>query len=374
LAEEGRLKFDEPIGKSIPGLHPRIAALTAHQLLSHTAGLTDESVMSGRHDDAALADGIRAMDEKWFFTEPGQIYSYANPGFWIAGLACETLDGKPYAEVMQARLFRPLKMERTTLRPTEAMTWPLALGHEVRGGQPRIVRPQADNAATWPAGQMYSSVHDLARFVVALLHGGKLDGRQVLSPELIDKLGSPHVPTPGSSGHYGYGLNVSSDRGVKILQHGGSRTGYGSTIRLAPERKVAVIVLTNRSGSSLPRTAQRALEIALNLPAADEAKPSDPRPLSEQEIADLAGVYTNHRQTITLTVKDGQLVGRRTGAGFSGWSGPVVRTGEGRIAVSAPGNEETPGQPLIRLTVVNGPDGKPEYLCSGSRALKKQAK
>src|SRR5262245_41318426 len=82
-------------------------------------------------------------------------------------LACQELAGKPYADVLADRLFRPLGMTRTTLRPTLAMTWPLALGHEVRSGKPSIVRPQADNAATWPAGQIYSSVPDLARFVTA---------------------------------------------------------------------------------------------------------------------------------------------------------------------------------------------------------------
>src|SRR6185436_20110663 len=152
LAEEGKLKLAEPIGNSIPGLDPRIAALTAHQLLTHTAGLTDESIMNGRHDDAALAAGIRAMDVSWLFTEPDAIHSYANPGYWIAGLACEQLAGKPYADVMDERLFHPLGMRRTTLRPTLAMTWPLALGHGVKSGKAVIVRPQADNAATWPAG------------------------------------------------------------------------------------------------------------------------------------------------------------------------------------------------------------------------------
>jgi CubicO group peptidase (beta-lactamase class C family) len=273
---------------------------------------------------------------------------------------------------MQARLFVPLKMDRSTLRPTVAMTWPLALGHDVQRGEARIVRPQADNAATWPAGQIYSNVSDLSRFAIALLQGGQLDGEQVLGPAVVNKLTTPYVPTPGSDDHYCYGLMETRLGSVRVLQHGGSRLGYGSTIRLAPDRKVAVIVLTNRTGSSLPATAQRALEIALDLPAQPGPRPAQPKPLSQQDIAELVGVYTNHRQTVTLSVQDGRLIGRRTGEGLSGWSGPVVRTSANRIAVSAPGNEETPGQPLVNLTVVNDAAGKPEYLCVGSRALKKQ--
>src|SRR5262249_32275245 len=63
LAEEGKLKLDEPIGNSVSGLHSSIAALTPHQLLTHTAGLTDESIMNGLHDETALAAGVRVMDE-----------------------------------------------------------------------------------------------------------------------------------------------------------------------------------------------------------------------------------------------------------------------------------------------------------------------
>ena len=83
---------------------------------------------------------------------------------------------------MANRLFHPLGMSRTTLRPTLAMTWPLALGHEVRSGKPYIVRPQADNAATWPAGQMYSNVTDLARFATAFLDGGRSTANKFFRP------------------------------------------------------------------------------------------------------------------------------------------------------------------------------------------------
>src|SRR5262245_10889762 len=118
LAEEGKLKLNEPVGKCATGLDPAIAALTPHQLLSHTAGLTDESIMSGRHDDDALAACARAMDKSWLFTEPGKIHSYANPGYWLAGLACQEVAGKPYADVMAERLFRPIGIAMPTLSPT----------------------------------------------------------------------------------------------------------------------------------------------------------------------------------------------------------------------------------------------------------------
>lgn len=362
LAEEGKLKVNAPVGDCIPGLHARIAALTPHQLLTHTAGLTDESIMSGSHDDDALAASIRGMDQSWLFTEPGKIHSYANPGYWIAGLACEVLDGKPYADVMDQRMFRPLGMTRTTLRPTLAMTWPLALGHEIRNGKSSIVRPQADNASTWPAGQIYSNITDLARFTTAFLDGGKLDGDQVLSPTLIASLTSPHVPRPGDDGHYGYGLSVGIDRGVRVWQHGGSRTGYGSTIRLAPDQKIAVIILTNRSAMSLPRTAAAALDMLLPFEPRPESAERSRQPLTEAEIAQLAGSYTNNRQTIVLAVEEGKLIARRRGAEGQGEPNVVTGYGENRLALSQAG---------VEFFILRDPSGRPEYLISGSRALRR---
>jgi CubicO group peptidase (beta-lactamase class C family) len=95
------------------------------------------------------------------------------------------------------------------------------------------------------------------------LNGGKLDGQQVLSPSLIALLSAPHTPTPGSESHYGYGLTSATERGVRLLQHGGSRSGYGSVITLAPEQRVGLIILANRTGASLPKTARESLGVLL---------------------------------------------------------------------------------------------------------------
>ena len=135
LAVEGKIDLNAPIGKYVSGLTPMLAGVTANQLLSHTAGIHDEAPMQGSHDDAALGSGIRAWTDAWFFTAPGKIISYANPGYWVAGYLVEVLTGKPYADAMEERVFRPLGMARTTLRPTMAMTYPLAQGHETVDGK-----------------------------------------------------------------------------------------------------------------------------------------------------------------------------------------------------------------------------------------------
>jgi CubicO group peptidase (beta-lactamase class C family) len=388
LAVEDKLKLNEPIGNHITGLHPAIAALTPHQLLTHTAGLTDESIMSGRHDDDALAAYARAMDQTWLFTKPGKIHSYANPGYWLAGLLCEAIEHKPYADLMADRLFQPLGMTRTTLRPTLAMTWPLALGHEIKDGKPSIVRPQADNAATWPAGQIYSSVPDLARFVTAFMDHGRLEGRQILSLPMIDSVTSPYVPRPGTDEHYSYGLAVGKHRDVTIWQHGGSRAGYGSTIQMAPDQKTALIILTNRSGSSLPKTTATALNMLLKWEGeAIAAGRHEPRAesslsrstpltkrqrLTSDEASDLAGRYTNNRQTTELAIDNGQLTIRRGDSASPSTRGSFAWSGENRLALYSGAATDDSSRPTTSFYIVRDADGHPEYLITGSRALKRK--
>jgi CubicO group peptidase (beta-lactamase class C family) len=350
LAEEGELKLDEPIGKYAKGLSPKIAGLTAHQLLSHTAGLKDDAPMFGRHDDDALAETVRALRDEFLFAAPGRVFSYSNPGYWLAGHLIEAVSGKPYADVLDERLFKPLGMQRTTLRPTMAMTWPLAQGHDVSGrDKPRVVRPFADNAGTRPAGQIFSSVNDLSRFVIAFMNGGQIEGKQVLSPSLIKQLSSAHAGVPGFEGKYGYGLGISKNRGVRIVEHAGARSGFGSLIRMAPDHRFAVIILVNRSDGRLNKTAEKAMEQMLPLEAKVESKPK-PVAMTEAEMARYIGVYGDQPSRIEIVIKDGKLLFKGEGV-----EAQVVKLSESRFSATGPSR-------TVDFALMPGSDGKAEFL------------
>ena len=356
LADEGKLKMDDPIGRHAKGLSPKIAALTAHQLLSHTSGLRDNAVMFGRHDDDALAETVRTLKDDFFFVEPGRIYSYSNPGYWLSGYLIEAVSGRHYADQLEERIFKPLGMTQTTLRPTMAMTWPLAQGHDVQGREkPKVVRPAADNAGNWPAGSIFSSVQDLARWVIALMHDGQLDGRQALSPSLFKQLSAPHAALPGSESKYGYGLMTGKHRGLRIVEHGGSRSGYGSLIRMAPDHRVAVIILVNRTGGSLPKTAEKALELLLPFEARVE-KPKQPIAMTEAEMARYTGVYGNQANRVEIVSKDGKLWFKGMGR-----EAELDKIGEMRFS--------TMGQPTAEFALVAGANGRAEFLHLGGRTL-----
>ena len=358
LALEGKIDLNAPVSRYISGLDDKIGQLTANQLLSHTSGLRDEAPMFGSHDETALGNGIHAWKSDFLFAPPGRIYSYSNPGYWLAGYLAEVVAGKPYADVIAGRLFGPLGMKRSTLRPTMAMTWPLAEGHDVHDGKPEVIRPAADNAASWPAGSIFSSVLDLSRFVIAFLNDGRLDGKEVLPPKLIAALSSPHAEIPGWNQHYGYGLTLDSSRGIHWVQHGGSRAGYGSTICMAPERKFAVIVLANRSGSGMPKLADAIADAVLGLAPKAHSEAAT-HPLEAAEVRRYAGVYVNGAAKIQLEGDGGAL---KTIA--DGVVSRFARAGDGFLLGEANGHADP-----VKLVLVPAANGTIEYIFLNGRSF-----
>ena len=361
LAEDGKIKLDEPLGNYIKGLNPTISKVTAHQVLTHTAGIIDEAPMYGDHDDSAMGRTIRSWKENQLFTEPAKIISYSNPGYWLAGFTVETIGGKAYADQMNEILFKPLGMTSTTFRPTVAMTYPLAQGHNAVGqSAPTVVRPFADNAASWPAGSMFTSVVDLSRFIIAFMNSGKIDGRQVLSPAVIAKLSAPRVAIPSQpEAKYGYGLMMSNYRGVRVVEHGGSRSGYGSVIKMAPEYRFAVIVLGNRTGVALNKTVEKAMELMLPLKPREADKPKQELPMSASEMANYVGKYGQRDVSFEILLRDEKLF-LKQGQNEQ----PITKVGETRFSAVS----------LGEFALVPGTDGKAEYFHFGLRAAKRIGK
>ena len=356
LAEKGAIDLNNPIGMYVKGLNARIAQVTANQLLSHTAGFLDEAPMFGSSDESALGKEVRSWTESRFFTEPSKIYSYSNPGFWLAGFLVESLGGKSYADQMDASVFKPLGMTRTTLRPAVAMTYPLAQGHDETPQGPMVIRPAANNAASWPAGSIFSNVNDLSRFVIAFVNDGRLDNAQVLSPTLIATLATPRVKIPGTEASYGYGLEMTKSLGVDIVRHGGSRSGYGSVILMVPRQHFGIVALANRTGVGMNRTAIKAMETVLALEPAKPTPSQAPMTFSAAELNEYVGTYSQGARTMEIVKRDGKIFLKQQAR-----ESALVKMGDGQLEVPDGGH----------FVVVRGANGAVEYLHGGGRSWRK---
>lgn len=359
LAEKDKIKLNEPIGEKVKGLNPTIAKVTPHHLLSNSAGFRDFAATSVSNDDASLGNMLRSWKEDVFFAEQGEIYSYSSAGFWLSGFVIEELHGKPYADAMNELIFKPVGMERTTLRPFLAITYPFATGHAIDAGKPAIIRPMFNNTAMWPAGSIFSNAKDLSRWVIALLNEGRVDGQQVLSTSLVDQLAQHHVPVPGEpDAYYAYGLTVFKFKGTEIVGHGGFSRGYGSMIQMVPSKKFAVIVLTNKSGETMRKSLNKAMELGLGLKDDEAQKPAPVTPLTSSEMSEYAGVYSHAPATWEVFVKDGKLYVKTDGKEYL-----MTKTGDRKFTYGAQNENE--------IVFVPGKSGKIDLIFMGLYGAKR---
>jgi CubicO group peptidase (beta-lactamase class C family) len=369
LVSRGMVDLDRPIGEYAPAIaSPRLRTVTLRQLLTHTSGLLDYTSMSGPHDDDAMNAFVPTLTDTAFFTQPGDIMSYSNLGYVVAGYVLSIVSKKPYAEVMHDEVFGPLGMTHSTVRPIEAMTFPLAQGHQRSAGNTmQIARPAPDDSRYWPAGSAFTTGPDFARLAIAMMNDGREDGKQVIPAAVVRSWRTPFVSLPGDTsanpGRYGFGLETRVLHGDTVIEHSGSRAGYGSMFRAIPSRRIAIIVLGNQSGIALRRTLDAATA-ALD-PDLRSEPPSRPAPTTVDASAQsqLVGSYRNGRTTgIDIFVKDGQVQARSlTSAGDAATGVPLQRIGTSWFVA---GN--------TRFAIVTGADGKTRYAVVGVRAMRKQ--
>lgn len=363
LAESGRIDLAAPISRYVPELAgKRVGAVTTNQLLTHNAGWLDNAVAYGRMGEGALGEVMREVGDTLFLTEPGRVLSYSNPGYSMAGYVAEQAGGKRFATLAEEMVLRPAGMSLSTFRPLEAVTRSFAQGHEGPPGQPgRVVRPFTENTAQWAAGFLFSNATELARFAVMVMAGGMVEGQIVLAPGAVQRLTAGQVPMPGreaAGARYAYGLVESRRDGQRLLDHGGAINGFHANVVMVPERRFAVVVLTNRGGNPLAPVTEHALRTLAGLAPASSAAMTPRQPTAEERAA-LVGRYGHGPVQVTLSERDGGLILTQGPASLE-----VLIHGDRTIGFQPPGAPQP-----TRVVYVPGPDGRVAYLHQGGRAL-----
>ena len=264
LAHESLLELDAPLCRALPDLRLADAraqeTVTLRQLLAHLSGLECEPA----HDSSVHGDGDGALRELigtygtlGQLTPPGELWSYCNTGYWLAGHAIARAAGTTFEQAARDLLLDPLGMTDSGFVHGGVPPAGAALGHAPRRpGEPehKLVAGYGFPRARVPSGGLVSTVPDLLR--LAALHLG--------SPDLA-ALRDPVVAAVGA--HWGTGWSLEELAGTVVAAHSGSYRGFQTQLVLVPARRVAVAVLTNSGrGSALVRTAvEWALAAACNL-------------------------------------------------------------------------------------------------------------
>jgi CubicO group peptidase (beta-lactamase class C family) len=234
LRDEGALALDDPIGRFVA--ETGYADATVGALLSHTSGMQSEPVGSWweRSPGSDFATLARANDGSGAVAGAGEWFHYSNLGFALLGEAVARLRSAPWWEVVRDRLLAPLDMARTTYDAEP----PAAHGRSVDHFAGTLAaEPHQDTGAMAPAGQVWSTVDDLARWARFLADGH----RDVLPAATLREMS--RVVAPATD--YGLGLRVLRHGGRSFVGHTGSMPGFQASLFVDPRARDGVVVLAN---------------------------------------------------------------------------------------------------------------------------------
>lgn len=256
LVEEGRMTLDDSVRRWLPSLPASADAITVRHLLTHSSGLVDyEDVMPsdfiGQLHDADVLRLLESQDKTYF--PPGTDYGYSNSGYALLALMVERASGQSFANFLRLRIFQPLDMART-LAFVEGGPAIANRAYGYSGSAGRWVRTdQSPTSAVLGDGGIYSSIDDLAKWDAAL-YDDRLLGDQ--SRELMF---TPHVTTDEPDIRYGFGWRITGE----TLWHSGESIGFRNVIVRYPQRRLTVIVLSNRDDPEPYATAKAIAELAI---------------------------------------------------------------------------------------------------------------
>ena len=266
--KEGRLRWSDRVVDHVPEFKMQDPWITAHMtvadLLSHRCGLVtfagDLLWYGSSYSDAEVLARIEKLPIVQGFRDQ---FGYQNLMYMVAGIVLERTTGRSWEQLVEERITTPLGMKdtRASLQrlPADAeRAYPHIDGVEVE---------EHAFTACKPAASMSSSVHDLTRWMRALLDGGELEGAKVLDKALIAELWRPRVTLGGGrSGEdlrdfrsYGLGWFLSIERGKKLVEHDGGMPGFLSKVSLLPADRFGFVILNNSNDGVLNEALKAAL-------------------------------------------------------------------------------------------------------------------
>jgi CubicO group peptidase (beta-lactamase class C family) len=377
LVELGMLDLAAPVRTYLPDLRLAdedvAARVTLRHLFTHTGGWVGDYFEHTGAGADALAKIVAKLAEVPQLTPLGEVFTYNNAGFYIAGRVIEVVTGHSYERALRELVLRPLGMTMSFFRhfATEFITHRVAAGHELRDGHPAITRPWARSRSAAPSGGIVSTVRDLLRYAHFHLSDGIApDGARLLTPESVRLMQSPLFSTDSMGSAVGITWMLGEVGGVRVVRHGGSTFGQRALLLLVPERQFALAILTNaEQGETLHQEASRwALEHYLG--AADPELV--PLARSESELAPYVGRYVAALSQLEVAANGSNLTLRaipRSADGEASVATPSVRLGfigPDRVVVLDPPRGSRRGEFLRR------PDGSIAWLRFDSRLHARQ--
>jgi CubicO group peptidase (beta-lactamase class C family) len=299
LVELKKMALSDKLSKYYSGF-PNGDSITIENLLTHTSGLhnfTEEDSTINETDEQRIVPYLKTLKPDF---APRTDWHYSNSGYVMLGYIIQKVSGMSYWQAVRTYIFNPLHMNRSGFDFTHLTSNDKAVGYDVLNNSVKQCSTITDSTVPFGAGAIYSTVNDMYKWHLGL-QSYKIVGKNLMNKAYM----------PSALHNYGYGWQIDSVYGRKIVSHSGAISGFGSNFARIPKDDICIVLLSNKSGSTFDvmHITDRLLAVLYHQPYSIPVKRT-PVKLSEEILKQYVGTYeiSDMQLIIDMTTNNGILI------------------------------------------------------------------
>lgn len=345
LVEDGKIDLDAPITDyylefSLEDPFPDDEPVSLRRLMSHTSGIPRECRVGHYFDDSepSIKETVLSLNGMRHVYPVGTRTKYSNVGITIVGHVLAEVSGQDYVAYLKEHILEPIGMDSSELLPTEEVRENLSkarmwIADEWNSRGTAIDAPLF-SLGTLPAGNLFSTVKDVAKFHSMIFSGGMVAENRIIGSETLSSMFEKVTMANGSEGRFGLGFVIGEVSGTKTYGHGGEVYGFSSSFIGSPEHKVGVVVLSNEGmvNATTDKIAIKALQLMLKIKGVGEGvTETEYIEMPADELVEYTGDYESEYFWTKITSSENGLV-----FNFSGLPGWLYPTAKDEFVASGP--------------------------------------
>ena len=247
LVQEGIINLNDPIEMYVPEIteligYSNVTKITFQQLASHTSGLIREPTL--KNAASGLIQNwetkiLQSIPKTSFKSKPGAEFNYSNIGFGILGFALSRAANKSFIEMVEEKIFKPLKMTNSFFIVPNNKIAKLAKGMNHKANGEINLQSKLEHAGRGykvPNGGIYATPNDLAKFISC-----NLGYTALLDQKNLTMLHNNQSPDK----NYGLGFFLQQNSTISAIGHGGGVAGYTCSFQFDKESQYGVVLMRN---------------------------------------------------------------------------------------------------------------------------------
>ncbi|GAA0535721.1 CubicO group peptidase (beta-lactamase class C family) [Rhizomicrobium palustre] len=248
LRAEGRVDIDRPVRDFVPNL--RIGTrgadfnrVTVRSVMTHTSGLPSDVFKNTGLESADYTNVVDLLNDTELAAWPQTIGLYSNIGYSLLGNVIRNVSGQAYPDYVRSRILRPMGMARSGFATEAGLPARARLYYQ--DGRPTPPLELRDQ----PAGGLYSSVEDLARYAIGLMKAWGGAPSPLIDPASVQamfRLSNAHIAI--ETNKKGLGWFMFQRGGAFAMYHAGSTGFANAALLLLPQKRIAAAILVNSVG------------------------------------------------------------------------------------------------------------------------------